>query len=483
MTAVPGASPASPLASAQPPSMLPEFTLEELAIRTADSVTRLKEWYSLGLFGTSDAQRFNHEDVERVRLIQLLLRRGIGLDAIVNSAREGYLSHWFDEYLGKLFPGEGRPAYSLAQAAERCGLDIEVLRPICNTIGLEHQGGVLSAADVEMLESAKLALAAGFPENALLQLLRAWADALGQAAEASARLFHLHVHAPLVAAGMPPAEALTVTDDARNQLDPLLEPAILYFHRKGVLRVIPDDMVLHVEEEAGLSDPSGAPGEILAAVVFVDLSSFTLLSTAMGDLKAAEVLERFGLLVHRAADHWQGRVVKHIGDGSMLVFAEPRSAVACAVEIEKLALEEPQFPAVRSGVHWGRMLYREGDYIGTSVNIAARLAGQAKRHQVLVTAAVWRAAAPLAGVDFVRVGRRRLKGLAEDMELFEARSASGAHAVKTVDPVCGMELGPGEAAARLSLDGTERLFCSQDCLRQFVAAPERYGAAYTGGTP
>jgi YHS domain-containing protein len=47
---------------------------------------------------------------------------------------------------------------------------------------------------------------------------------------------------------------------------------------------------------------------------------------------------------------------------------------------------------------------------------------------------------------------------------------------RLVDPVCGMELGAGEAAARLSLEGEERVFCSQQCLQRFVAAPERYGA-------
>jgi YHS domain-containing protein len=29
-------------------------------------------------------------------------------------------------------------------------------------------------------------------------------------------------------------------------------------------------------------------------------------------------------------------------------------------------------------------------------------------------------------------------------------------------------------AARLAMEGKERVFCSEDCLRRFVAAPERY---------
>ena len=40
--------------------------------------------------------------------------------------------------------------------------------------------------------------------------------------------------------------------------------------------------------------------------------------------------------------------------------------------------------------------------------------------------------------------------------------------------VCGMELRPVEVAARLSLEGEERVFCSQKCLRRFIAAPQSY---------
>jgi YHS domain-containing protein len=153
--------------------------------------------------------------------------------------------------------------------------------------------------------------------------------------------------------------------------------------------------------------------------------------------------------------------------------------VACALEIEERTEGEAQFPAVRSGVHWGSVLYREGDYVGSNVNIASRVAAEAQRHQVLVTAQVRSAAKELADVEFVRLGKRRLKGLASEVMLFEARPSSPAGAEKVIDPVCGMELRPAEVVARLSLEGPstgsgERAFCSDECLRQFVASPEKY---------
>src|SRR5439155_19545467 len=164
-----------------------------------------------------------------------------------------------------------------------------------------------------------------------------------------------------------------------------------------------------------------------------------------------------------------GRVVKRIGDEFMLMVSDPRAAVACALESERRAAEEPNFPAGRSGGHYGPVLYREGDYLGVTVNVAARLADEAGRHQVLVSEALRREAAGVPDVEFVPLGRRRLKGVADEVELFEVvrRTEAGAGR-RQVDPVCGMELGPEEPAARLAFGGREQVFCSQGCLQRFV---------------
>src|SRR5207247_11032268 len=178
-----------------------------------------------------------------------------------------------------------------------------------------------------------------------------------------------------------------------------------------------------IAEEAGLLPPSDRPGELTRAIAFIDLSSFTPLTAAMGDDAAAGVLERFSELVREAVHRWEGRVVKQIGDAFMAVFPEPRLAVAAALEIESRTASEPQFPAVRTGIHCGTVLYREGDYVGSNVNIASRLASEAERHQILVTDEVRKEAHDLPDVEFVRIGKRKLKGLADSVLLFEVRSS------------------------------------------------------------
>ncbi len=64
------------------------------------------------------------------------------------------------------------------------------------------------------------------------------------------------------------------------------------------------------------------------------------------------------------------------------------------------------------------MLYREGDYVGTNVNIAARVTALAQRDQFLVTDPVRAAARSDASVGYVALGPQRLKGIDDDLHVY-----------------------------------------------------------------
>jgi class 3 adenylate cyclase/YHS domain-containing protein len=448
------------------------LSLEELSSRTGEPPGRLKDWRLRRLIGQSDA--FTPEDVERIRLVQLLIRRGIALDAVETAQKE---QNFIDHFLAFVFPQGVKPVSTLAAAAEAIGLDLHIAHRFWEAAGLGDQGDMAYEEDVAALETAKNVLDAGFPEEALLQVIRVSADTLNRVAEVTNRAFHFYVHERLKASGLSREELLEAVQAVRSQTALTVEPSILYFLRKGAARAVREDMVIHAAEEAGLIKPPDVPGQLTRAIAFVDLSSFTPLTAEMGDLRAAQVLERFSLLVRASTLRWDGKVVKQIGDAFMLVFPDSRSAVAGLLEIDARAAKEGDFPAVRSGLHFGDVLYRDGDYIGSVVNVAARLASEAERHQILVTADVRTEAHDLGDVEFVRLGKRKLKGLAGALALFAVRSNTAPREEKLIDPVCGMELGAAEIAASLTLDGVERAFCSDDCLRKFVVAPEQYTAS------
>ena len=448
------------------------LTLDDLSRFTGEPRERLEEWRRRELLSGSEGEDFVREDIERVRLVAMCLRRGIALDDIAEASQKHGVTQRYVDMVSEASTGRW---YSIAEAAEAIGLDVEIVRRLWDATGMTaDQGEMLTDEDIEAMIVFKRLMDAGFPENALIEGGRVYADSLSRVAEMESKLFHFYIHKRLQAEGISEEELLDRVEAAGDTARPLIEPTLLYFHRKSWQRSIREDWVMHVAEEAGLIKTGAVPGQLQSAVVFIDLSSFTPLAEAMGDATAADVLDRFSQIVRRSVGAFDGRVVKQIGDAFMLVFQSARSAVACALEIDTETANEPQFPAIRAGIQWGDLLYREGDYVGSNVNIAARLASEADRHQVLVTADVRREAANTPGVEFVQLGKRTLKGLGGRFELFAARSTTADAGEKHIDPVCGMEMSDAEVSARLTLEGEDRCFCSEDCLRKFIASPERY---------
>jgi len=439
------------------------LSIEELGAATGEPAERLQQLRVLRLIGSGAEERFGPGDLERIRLVQFLERRQIPLEKIARlEGDEAVLTSVVDF----LYPrGVGR-RYAFAQAVEIVGLDADVARRLRDALAPSDE--LLGEHDVRMLGEAKIALDAGFPEDAFLQLVRVYADALERVAEAEVRLFHFYVHEGLKATGLAGHDLRESTTAVRDHMLPILEPMIRYFHHRGMAKAVRENMVLHFTASPARPAERDPPTQLRLAIVFLDISNYTSLTEVMGNAVAARIVVRFSELVHEITMQFDGRVVDRIGDAFLLVFPEPRAALVCALEIERRAAAEPQFPALRGAVHWGDVVYQEGGYVGGSLNIASRVATEAKPHQILVTAAAHGEVRGLSGVIFTRLGKRQLKGLADELELFQVRSDDPAGGERARDPVCGMEMAPTEIAARLTVDGHEVVFCCEKCLRVYL---------------
>jgi adenylate cyclase len=457
-----------PVRPVAPPPPRP-LALEDLSRFSGETPERLEKWRAAGLIGSESG--LHTDDIGRARLVHELLHYGHSTEEIAQAFTkpDSVLQH----FLASMAEQLARPMYSVQEAAEIVGLNLTTLREIVDATGMSDGGETLDDDDLDCLRSAKVALDAGYPQDALIQVLRVYSEAMRRAAEVSQRTSHFYVHQP-AQSQYDDKDMIERLNETFSRIEPLVEPALLYFFRKGAMTAAWEDMLMHLEEEAGLEEKHDAPGQIRRAIMFVDLASFTPLAEAMGDIRAAMVLDRFADMVRRAVQRCHGRIVKQIGDGFMIVFPECFSAVSCGLELEERSSTEPQFPAIRVGLHWGPLLYREGDYVGSNVNIAARIADEAQRHQFLVTDEVRRRAKAYEGAEFVRLGRRRLKGLAAEVEVFEVSSIEPSAIDRVVDPVCKMEMGAREVVARLAVEGRDHAFCSEDCLRKFVKSPDKY---------
>ena len=126
----------------------------------------------------------------------------------------------------------------------------------------------------------------------------------------------------------------------------------------------------------------------------------------------------------------------------------------------------------RAGAHHGSAISRDGDYLGGTVNLAARVTGHAGGGQILVTSAV-AIAARASGFEVAELGPHRLRNVAGSVELFEIRFGSSEPS-DTIDPVCRMRVEPELAAGSLCHEGQRFWFCSIACVAAFAADPGRY---------
>jgi adenylate cyclase len=386
---------------------MPELTLTEVARRLGIAPGTLRRWVREGIVPLRDGG-WTTAAVANAGMVARLRERGHSLEAIRRAARDGHLAFG---YVEALFPQPTRRR-SLSEAAAETGLEPGLIERIWTAAGFSVDSlERLSDADVDLLRTMARALDAGFPLVAFLQLVRVYGQALAQIADAEVRLFHLYVHEPLIREGVAGLDIAEQMEGLASELLPLASPIMDGVHKRALAHFVEQDAVGHLELEAGEEDL----GRVRVAIAFADLAGYTRLTEEEGEEQALDVVERFvGDVTHTLPD--DARVIKTIGDEVMIVGADASALVDWAVGFEALRTERPR---PRIGIHAGRALYRDGDYYGRAVNLAARVGARAAGGEVLVTRPVVDAAG--RHLVFEPIGEVKLKGFAEATDLFLAR--------------------------------------------------------------
>lgn len=175
-----------------------------------------------------------------------------------------------------------------------------------------------------------------------------------------------------------------------------LEPRDSYEQRLRVWARVAAGLAVEVFEDlhdellsAALTRPPEAPlREDRQAVAFVDLCGSTrfMLSCSADELRL--LADELFVAAQRIADAHGASVVKYLGDGVVLLAADPDTAVQAARQlVAELKGHTPLRAA--AGVAHGRVLAHAGDFLGPAVNLASRLAELAAPDEVLVDAESW----------------------------------------------------------------------------------------------
>jgi adenylate cyclase len=386
---------------------MPEVTAAEVARRIDVPPATLRRWVRSGLVPLANGT-WTDAAIAHARVVARLRERGHTMREIRAAAESGRLAFG---YLEQLFPSADGP-HSLREASERTGLEPALIERIRSSLGFPQAHG-FSDEDLQLLDYAAAVLQAGFPLVAFLQLIRVYGQALAQIADAEVKLFHLYVHEPLMRDGVPGLEMAEEMETLAADLLPLAAPMMDGLHRRLLSHFVEQDVVGHMETEGDFD-----LGRLRVAIAFADLAGYTRLTEEAGEEQALDVIERFVAGVGATLPD-DARIIKTIGDEVMIVGSDAGALVDWAVGYQRLAGDAR--PRPRIGMHAGAALYRDGDYYGRAVNLAARVAARSAGGEVLVTRPVIDAAGP--HLRFDQIGEVKLKGFSEPTELFVAEPA------------------------------------------------------------
>ena len=374
---------------------------KEVAERIGVTQSTLKRWVDTGVIPEPlDGEDWPPSAVAHARIVSRLRDRGHSLQEVREAAQEGKLASGL---LEDLFPDQDG-SLSIDEVADQTSLEQALIERIWSSVGFpikELEG--LTEDDVQALRYISSVLDAGFPLVAFLQLIRVYGQALSQIADAEVRLFHLYVHEPLMRDGVPGLQMAEEMENLARDLLPLSSPIMDYVHQRFLQHFVEQDVVGHMEVE--LSEQEDL-GRVRVAIAFADLAGYTRFTEEAGEEEAFSNVERFIDAVQNTLPD-DARIIKTIGDEVMIVAQDVRALTDWAVGFQRLYRERP---TPRIGIHQGVTLYRDGDYFGRDVNLAARVVARARGGEVLVTDAVTKQVARSDHLEFEDIGEVKLKG-------------------------------------------------------------------------
>ncbi|MGI9665948.1 MAG: nickel-binding protein [Acidimicrobiia bacterium] len=137
-----------------------------------------------------------------------------------------------------------------------------------------------------------------------------------------------------------------------------------------------------------LDDDSGDTDTALRAIMFTDIVGSTEVSSRLGDEAAVQLVQEHDAVVRECLDTYNGREVKHTGDGILSSFVSVARSIACAMEIQRVIARSESGLAVSIGISAGEPVSESEDLFGASVNLSARLCDHAGSDEILVSSAI-----------------------------------------------------------------------------------------------
>jgi adenylate cyclase len=398
------------------------LSADEVVARAGVTPQFLDELVQRAIVSPSGDGTFTTGAVRAITVISDLERAGLPIDGIAEAVRGGHLSfEFFDS--GQYDRIATLTSETFREASERLDIPLQLLLVVREAIGfaVADPDERMREDEVDILPLVTSALRGGLPPDAIERLLRVAGESMRRIAETESEAWLTHLVRPFIASGMPPQQVFEMAARFGEAALGDLERGLTAIHRGQQGHVWMDGMYEWVEEvldRAGLRSKVTRP----PAVCFFDLSGYTRLTEERGDAAAAGMALTLSGLVQRTAHEHEGRVVKWLGDGVMVYFAHPTHAIVGALEMAE-RVPAAGLPNAHVGVDAGPVIIQDGDFFGTTVNLASRIAAYARAGEVLATDRAVAAAELPPGIRWAELGDVELKGVSRPVSLVRIERA------------------------------------------------------------
>jgi adenylate cyclase len=382
--------------------------LAHLVPCSLDDVRRLEE---LGLLVCEEGT-YDSAAVHLVRLMDAFKEAGVSLDDVARGVAAGELSF----PLGLFMPELAARTATFEELGEGLGRSPKLLRRLSFEVGLPPLADDrVRDEDAELLRLIVTRLDLASDEE-LSRFARLYGGSVQRLVSSGLQFFDRAVR-----------QRVAGFDDISNQekdalvyrkaagyteLVASIVPWLQRRHREhSVLAYVVSVTEQYMEQRGIRPLPPRQP----PAIAFLDLTGYTAVAEEHGDQAAAELASGLAGVVNQAAQAHDGRAVKWLGDGVMFHFTDPGRAILAALDLVEQTEQAIRVPA-RMGINAGTVIAQEGDYFGSTVNIAARIADYAQPHEVLVSEDA-RQVAHADGVEFELIGDVPLKGVSQSVRL------------------------------------------------------------------
>src|SRR5579863_3544850 len=163
----------------------------------------------------------------------------------------------------------------------------------------------------------------------------------------------------------------------------------------------------------------------IVAILASDVVGYSRLAGADEDRTLARLRALRSDLIDPTIFVHRGRVVKRTGDGALVEFSSVVDAVRCAIEVQNGMVERNTgLPSERRiefriGIHLGDVVEEsDGDLMGDSVNIAARLEGIATPGAICLSEDAYRQVKARLDVVVADLGEQNLKNIADPIRTY-----------------------------------------------------------------